>query len=75
MIDCKYIDDYYSPTIQRVIESLPPVQGLSNLLADDDIWCNYAMNVVGVLDNQVDTYTAGKKNMKHKLAVAGDTLI
>lgn len=27
---------------------------------DDDIWCNYALNVIGVLDNQVDTYTLGK---------------
>jgi hypothetical protein len=31
--------------------------------------------VVGVLDNQVDTYTKGKKPMKHQLSVAGNDLI
>ena len=76
VIDCKYIDDYYSPTIHRLLENLPPVLGLENILkADEDIFCNYALNVVGVLDNQVDTYTLGKRNMKHKLSVAGNDLI
>ena len=76
VIDCKYIDDYYSPTIHRLLSTLPPVLGLEKILkADDDIWCNYALNVVGVLDNQVDTYTLGKKTMKHELSVAGNDLI
>ena len=76
VIDCKYIDDYYSPTIQRLSESLPPVLNLNKILrADDDIWCNYAMNVIGVLDNQVDTYTKGKHQMKHSLSIGGNELI
>ena len=42
---------------------------------DDDVFCNYALSVIGVVDDQVSTYTQGKPNMKHMLGVAGDELI
>jgi hypothetical protein len=38
-------------------------------------FCNYALHIEGVLDDQVETYTNGKAVMNHQVTNAGNQLV
>jgi hypothetical protein len=77
VIDCKYIDDYYSGAMLKEFPnlSLLNMNGTVSFKIQDVDFCNYALSINGVLDDQVTTYTGSKANMRKELSTAGLEMI
>ena len=76
VIDCQYIDDYYSASMMQQYPLLSLLESDENPLSVIDVnFCNMSLTINGVLDDQVKTYTGTKANMRKELSEAGLEMI